>query len=164
MDERAAWRILLGQIISDPQEQQRLAQAVGVLPVTLIRWATSTSRPRQESLHLLIKALPHYRQQLVASLQEEFPSFTPADEEKEEEYAEGATLQVLRLSGTGPAARLDCEFAPRLNLLTGDNGLGKTFVLECAWWALTGSWAGYSARPRRDVGVPSMTFQIGNVG
>ena len=124
MNERAAWRILLGQIM----------------------------------------ALPHYRQQLLTSLQEEFPSFTPADEEKEEEYAEGAILQLLQLSGTGPAARLDCQFAPRLNLLTGDNGLGKTFVLECAWWALTGSWAGYPARSRRDVGVPSMTFQVGNVG
>jgi hypothetical protein len=104
MNERAAWRILLGQIISDPQEQQRLAQAVGVQAMTLLRWASGTSSPRQEkSLHLLIKALPHYRQQLLASLQEEFPSFTPADEEKEEEYAEGAILQFLRLSGTGPA-------------------------------------------------------------
>src|SRR5690349_23363580 len=33
------------------------------------------------------------------------------------------------------------EFGERLNVLTGDNGLGKSFVLDLAWWALTGTWA-----------------------
>src|SRR5690606_24908780 len=28
----------------------------------------------------------------------------------------------------------------RLNLITGDNGLGKSFLLDIAWWALTGNW------------------------
>ena len=32
----------------------------------------------------------------------------------------------------GPAKRLIFEPAKRLNLITGDNGLGKTFLLECA--------------------------------
>ena len=27
--------------------------------------------------------------------------------------------------------------APRLNLITGDNGLGKSSLLDIAWWALT---------------------------
>ena len=38
--------------------------------------------------------------------------------------------------------------APRLNLLTGDNGLGKTFALDLAWWTLTRTWAGPPAMPR----------------
>ena len=44
------------------------------------------------------------------------------------------------------------EPAERLTLITGDNGLGKTFLLECAWWALSGSWAGRPALPRDKVG------------
>lgn len=44
---------------------------------------------------------------------------------------------------------LDVALAPRLNLLAGDNGLGKTFLLDLAWWALTGSWAQRAAIPRR---------------
>jgi hypothetical protein len=48
------------------------------------------------------------------------------------------------------------ELAPRLNLITGDNGLGKSFLLDLAWWALTRKWpqdlnanltSGYAARP-----------------
>lgn len=46
-------------------------------------------------------------------------------------------LEGLKLEGVGPSPRMSFSFAPRLNLLTGDNGLGKTFVLELAWWALT---------------------------
>ncbi|WP_218969708.1 hypothetical protein, partial [Candidatus Synechococcus spongiarum] len=46
--------------------------------------------------------------------------------------------------------------APRLNLSIGDNGLGKSFLLDVAWWALTRKWprdlnprlmSGYQARP-----------------
>jgi hypothetical protein len=40
------------------------------------------------------------------------------------------------------------ELADRLNILTGDNGLGKTFILDIAWWALTADWAGLPAWPR----------------
>lgn len=32
------------------------------------------------------------------------------------------------------------EFANRLNLLTGDNGLGKSFLLDVVWWSLTRRW------------------------
>ena len=62
----------------------------------------------------------------------------------------GGTLGLLELAETGPATRLCMEPAERLTLITGDNGLGKTFLLECAWWALSGSWAGQPALPRRD--------------
>ena len=61
-------------------------------------------------------------------------------------------LRKLILEGVGPAKRLEAEFAERLNLITGDNGLGKSFILEVAWWALTRTWSGASgqAMPRAD--------------
>nr|AGC72565.1 hypothetical protein [uncultured bacterium A1Q1_fos_1870] len=51
---------------------------------------------------------------------------------------------------------MELKLAPRLNLITGDNGLGKSFLLDVAWWALTRKWpqdlnanltSGYAARP-----------------
>lgn len=35
---------------------------------------------------------------------------------------------------------MELEFGKRLNLLTGDNGLGKSFLLDIAWWAMTRNW------------------------
>ena len=49
-------------------------------------------------------------------------------------------LERLAFENIGPSSSLSLEFAPRLYLLTGDNGLGKTFVLDAAWWALTRTW------------------------
>ncbi len=72
----------------------------------------------------------------------------------------GAKLQMLQLTEVGPSEEIALELAPRLNIITGDNALGKTFLLECAWWALTSTWASqYPAQPHR-VESPSITFQI----
>ena len=49
-------------------------------------------------------------------------------------------LKYLKLSNVGPATAMELEFGKRLNLLTGDNGLGKSFLLDIAWWALTRRW------------------------
>lgn len=49
-------------------------------------------------------------------------------------------LKHLMLRHVGPAPKLEATFAPRLNLITGDNGLGKSFLLDIAWWALTRRW------------------------
>lgn len=49
-------------------------------------------------------------------------------------------IKHLRLSNVGPAATMELEFGRRLNLLTGDNGLGKSFLLDIAWWAMTRRW------------------------
>ena len=74
----------------------------------------------------------------------------------------GGTLGLLELADTGPARHLTMEPAKRLTLITGDNGLGKTFLLDCAWWALSGSWAGRPALPRDDArsGQGSIRFSI----
>ena len=65
-------------------------------------------------------------------------------------------LKKLHLKKVGPADEMVLALKPRLNLLTGDNGLGKSFLLDIAWWALTRRWpqslnkalvSGYVARP-----------------
>jgi hypothetical protein len=59
-------------------------------------------------------------------------------------------LKHLKLTNIGPAdAQL--EFADRLNLITGDNGLGKSFLLDIAWWAMTRKWPG-EVNPRLTAG------------
>lgn len=48
------------------------------------------------------------------------------------------------------------EFGERINIFTGDNGLGKSFLLDIIWWSLTRTWpnqinskleSGYIAKP-----------------
>lgn len=68
-------------------------------------------------------------------------------------------LNYLALNGVGPAQRLKITFKSRLNFLTGDNGLGKSFVLDIAWWALTRTWArGVVAMPRQDANESSIAY------
>lgn len=61
----------------------------------------------------------------------------------------GVTLQSLGLRSVGPVKSLKYKPSGRLNLITGDNSLGKSFLLECAWWAVTGEWASFPAEPSR---------------
>jgi hypothetical protein len=57
-------------------------------------------------------------------------------------------LKRLELRNVGPASHLALNpVAPRFNFLTGDNGLGKSFLLEAAWWALTRTWHESQAVP-----------------
>jgi AAA domain, putative AbiEii toxin, Type IV TA system len=78
--------------------------------------------------------------------------------------AEGGSLRSLALRGIGPSNAIDFQPGERLSIVTGDNGLGKTFLLECAWWALTGTWAERPVYPRLEdedtVGRPQITFEI----
>lgn len=62
-------------------------------------------------------------------------------------------LKRLELKNVGPSDALAIDFAPRVNLLTGDNGLGKSFLLDVAWWALTGTWVRYPALPNSSQGA-----------
>ena len=79
-------------------------------------------------------------------------------------------LEYLELDNVGPAARMKIEFAPRVNIITGDNGLGKSFLLDTAWWVLTGSWpaeanrrmtSGLPARPRDRKQRSTIRFRAG---
>ncbi len=49
-------------------------------------------------------------------------------------------IKHLKMSNIGPAPKLELAFGRRLNLLTGDNGMGKSFLLDIAWWAMTRRW------------------------
>lgn len=69
-------------------------------------------------------------------------------------------LKSLHLKGVGPAKEFGpVEFAQRLNFITGDNGLGKSFLLDTAWWVLTRTWARDSvAVPQRDAKKPGIAY------
>lgn len=71
-------------------------------------------------------------------------------------------IQELHLKHVGPAPAFDIDFAERLNILTGDNGLGKTFLLDVVWWVLTGMWTSEPALPQRrgKNGIPEILYQI----
>jgi hypothetical protein len=78
-------------------------------------------------------------------------------------------LEYLKLTNVGPAPEMEMKLAPRLNIITGDNGLGKSFLLDVAWWALTRRWpedvngrmtSGYAARPRDRKKTATLAFQL----
>jgi len=78
-------------------------------------------------------------------------------------------LKSLKLKNVGPAPHLELNLASRLNLLTGDNGLGKSFLLDVAWWVLTRKWphdlndnltSGYPARPTNPKTKASIAFEL----
>jgi hypothetical protein len=71
-------------------------------------------------------------------------------------------LRELHLQQVGPASHFDVEFAERLNIFTGDNGLGKSFLLDVAWWVLTGNWVDQPAYPQRHTEeLPKIDSKIG---
>jgi hypothetical protein len=78
-------------------------------------------------------------------------------------------LHRLHLKNVGPAPAMALELGSRLNLITGDNGLGKSFLLDVAWWALTRRWphelnprmtSGYAARPSDPKKTASIGFEL----
>ena len=67
-------------------------------------------------------------------------------------------LEYLKIQDAGPAPNLDIAFTPRLNFLVGDNGLGKSFLLDAAWWTLTRTWARQMIRPHRPPSKPQIAY------
>jgi hypothetical protein len=57
-------------------------------------------------------------------------------------------LEYLSLTNVGPAHEMKLKLASRINLITGDNGLGKSFLLDVAWWVLTRTWARETVIPK----------------
>ncbi len=107
MQEPETWRELLRGIISDGHEKQRIADELGISPITLTRWANRESDPRQQNLRLLLKALPQQREMLLELIPKEFDDFTAAaidDSTKEIPsafyarvfIARGSTAEALR--------------------------------------------------------------------
>lgn len=67
----------------------------------------------------------------------------------------GRTITSLHLVNAGPASDMKMEFGSRLSVITGDNGLGKSFLLDFAWWAATGRWADREALPQLEESAPT---------
>jgi transcriptional regulator with XRE-family HTH domain len=70
--ESGDWRELLGTIISNTHERQRIAQELGVRAITLNRWVRGESAPRPQNLrHLLSVLQPDHRDLLLEMLGEQ---------------------------------------------------------------------------------------------
>lgn len=70
-------------------------------------------------------------------------------------------LKSLKLHGVGPVEDLSARFGERLNVFTGDNGLGKSFLLDVCFWVLTGSWpGGRMAMPDPDSRAPRISYEL----
>lgn len=97
----------------------------------------------------------------------ELKSQLKIEQAEDVEPDQGEALAYLKTYRLGPAQEFEFEPAQRLNIITGDNGLGKTFLLETAWWALTGTWAEQPMHPSRERRVShdkepvQITFEIG---
>jgi transcriptional regulator with XRE-family HTH domain len=105
MEASQTWRELLGKVIADPQERQRIADALGVNPITLTRWATNKSNPRQDNLRPLFEALPQYRQLLTRLIAQEFPQLINEDLAQESiatTIPSSFYAQVLNVHTTSP--------------------------------------------------------------
>lgn len=76
MQNLQTWRELLGNIIQDAQEKQRIANELGVNPVTLTRWVNKEASPRPQNLHRLLNTLPQYHKVLLELIVEEFQEFS----------------------------------------------------------------------------------------
>lgn len=78
-------------------------------------------------------------------------------------------IKKLNVSNLAPLPQVELAFANRLNLFTGDNGLGKSFLLDIIWYALTRKWPrelnpqltnGYKAYPGTKGAEARLRFDI----
>lgn len=68
-------------------------------------------------------------------------------------------LLELKLKNVGINAEQSLEFGNRINVLTGDNGLGKSFLLDIVWWSLTRTWI-HNINPNTDGGYIAKPLNI----
>lgn len=67
-------------------------------------------------------------------------------------------LESIHLKNVGAAPEMKMDLSARLNLITGNNGLGKSFLLDVAWWVLTRTWAREMVVPKPGV-IAEITFK-----
>ncbi|TMC21021.1 MAG: GAF domain-containing protein [Chloroflexi bacterium] len=79
MSELPTWRELLASLVADVRERRRIADALDLHPVTLMRWVKGESVPRPQSLWKLLAILPaKHRDMLSVALLEEFGDLSQA--------------------------------------------------------------------------------------
>jgi hypothetical protein len=78
-------------------------------------------------------------------------------------------IHSLETKNIGPIDDMKLDFGERLNIITGDNGLGKSFILDLAWYALSRRWVreinpkllqGYQAQPRNKKEAATISFGL----
>ena len=107
MKEPQTWRELLGWIMSDPEEKQRIAEELGMRTVSVSRWVTGEADPRPRNLRRLLDALPNYREMLYDLISEEYPTFSDpeADSSLKEIPAEFYARVLASLASNAPTLR-----------------------------------------------------------
>lgn len=69
-------------------------------------------------------------------------------------------LKSLSIKNVGLARDLELRWARRFNVIGGDNGAGKSFLLDLSWWALTRTWADAPAWPDPGSGRATINAEI----
>ena len=59
-------------------------------------------------------------------------------------------LSTLVLTGVGPIDDFNMRMGERLTVVAGDNAMGKSFIMDINWWAMTGHWPGHPILPIKD--------------
>jgi transcriptional regulator with XRE-family HTH domain len=68
------WQAILCKNLENGAERERLSQALGINPITLMRWARGKSNPQRSYLARLIKVVqPEFRSDLHNALLEKYP-------------------------------------------------------------------------------------------
>lgn len=81
-----SWRELLGKMIRDPHEQQRLLEVLNVSSMTLRRWVNGETNPRPQNLRSLLSAIPQQRKQMISLLVTEFPFIAESSDLNDEDF------------------------------------------------------------------------------
>ncbi len=104
MSKFVSWRDLLSDVISSVPERERMAKEMGVRSITLIRWATGESIPRQQNLQQLLLAFPSaLHAEFLALLKEDaFSTFLSEREEVFPEISYAFGRKVLRTRANTP--------------------------------------------------------------
>lgn len=73
MPETPIWNQLLGEIIRDPQERQRITTELGVTTMTLSRWVSGESKPQFSHMVRLLQVVPQsYRKMFAEAVQDAY--------------------------------------------------------------------------------------------
>ena len=91
------WRELLGSIIKNPKEKERLIHALNINPLTLTRWVNGETDPRTHNLHQMLAVLPQYRAVLLELMRQEFEYFSDEAEETDDQLPEIPTSFFARV-------------------------------------------------------------------
>ena len=97
MNEVQTWRELLGGIVADPSELQRIANDMDTTTRTLTDWAAGKKVPFRSNMYKMLNAIPpDYRPRMAKLLKKEFPDFE--DVAPEQRRMEGIPSEIVELA------------------------------------------------------------------